>query len=74
MRFNRILTALLLAGMFLGTYQGRLALWDNNRPEPLTVYPRLISMLPESDQLRLQEGIPIENKSRLHRLLEDYLS
>jgi hypothetical protein len=74
MRPGRFLSLLLLTGMILGTYQGRLALWHDNRTDPVTVYPVQISMLPKADQQRLREGISIENESRLHRLLEDYLS
>ena len=70
----RILTCVLLAGMILGTYRGQLALWNEGATEPVTVYPRQVSMLPETDQHRLQVGIPIENQHRLHSLLEDYLS
>ena len=70
----RFLACALLAGMILGAYRGRIALWNDGSAEPVTVYPRQISMLPEADQQRLTVGIPIENQSRLHSLLEDYLS
>ena len=73
-KYNRIFAGLLLFVMMLGTYRGRLALWNEGGSEPVVIYPQLISMLPEADQQRLQSGIPIENESRLHRLLEDYLS
>ena len=74
MRYRKAISCLLMTVMILGTYHGRLALWNENTAEPLTVYPCLISMLPETDQQRLRVGIPIENSDRLHSLLEDYLS
>ena len=74
MRSNRILAHLILTGLVLSTYRGQLALWEDDNPEPIAVYPTSVCMLPEADRQRLEDGIPVENESRLHRLLEDYLS
>ena len=68
------MTVMILAGLILGSYQGRLALWMDASPLPIRIYPRSVSMLPVADQQKLEYGIPIENGSKLHRLLEDYLS
>lgn len=67
-------TVLAVIGLLLGIHEGCIALWQEGADEPLQVYPCQVSMLPIEDQSQLQAGIPIENESRLHRLLEDYLS
>lgn len=74
MRPEPITSMLAALGLLLGIHNGCIALLEDGNPEPLQVYPCRASMLPEADQHRLSSGIRIENESRLHRLLEDYLS
>lgn len=74
MRSASVFTVLAALGLLLGIHDGCVALWQEGDPEPLQVFPYRASMLPEEDQNRLQNGIIVENESRLHRLLEDYLS
>ncbi len=74
MRSTRLLSALAAFGMLLGIHNGYIALWETGGAEPDRVFPCRASLLPELDQKRLEAGIHIEDESRLHSLLEDYLS
>ena len=68
----RIRCTILLMGLLLGIHEGNIALWKNDRL--IQEFPYPASMLPPSDQMNLQKGIPIENAQDLSRLLEGYLS
>ena len=74
MAARHTMTVMILAGLILGSFRGRLALWTDASPLPVRIYSCCITMLPAEDQQRLGHGIPIESGSKLHRLLEDYLS
>ena len=69
---QRIRCILLLLGFLLGIHRGNIALWKDG--QLIREFPYPVTMLPPSDQLHLQEGIPIENTQDLSRLLEGYLS
>ena len=74
MRKRRIPVLLLLFGFLLGIHDGKIALWKDDDPEPLRIFPYRASLLPPADQQLLKKGIPIEDAHDLSRLLEDYLS
>jgi hypothetical protein len=74
MRKGKILVFLLLAGYLLGIHDGKIALWKNEDPELIRVFPYRAELLPPADQHALQNGIPIEDAHHLSRLLQDYLS
>ena len=50
---------------------GRIALYRQGEEEPVQVYDLYTHLLPQTDVLSLQKGIPIENEEQLDRLLED---
>lgn len=64
----------LLWGFLLGSYNGYIALWQGDDPEPVKVFPYQTASVPAADQAALEKGISVDNKSELLRLLEDYLS
>lgn len=74
MKKRAILLNMLLLGFLLGIYEGKIALWRNNEPEPIQVFPYRASMLPKADQKALQKGIAIDNLDQLQKLIQDYLS
>ena len=74
MKLPHTIYYVLLASLFLGTHQGRLALWKQEDPRPLAVYPCTVSALPAADQELLARGIPIQSEEELTALLEDLLS
>ncbi len=55
-------------------YNGKIAVFENNSTNPQNVYDSYTSVLPESDQIRLREGIVVSNASDLQRIIEDYTS
>lgn len=65
---------LLILGLYLSIYNGRLALWDTRYPEPVEVFPYQAGNYPKLDQQALQDGIPITNRKQLEKLLEDLMS
>ncbi len=71
---RKLLQGFLLLYFILGSWKGYLALYEKDAQEPRQIYPKLVETLPESDQLALEEGIPVRNQRRLDQLLEDYLS
>ena len=58
----------------LGSHNGYIALWQDGAAEPVKVFPYSVASLPSADQKALEEGIRIDNKTDLIKLLEDYLS
>lgn len=58
----------------LGVFSGRLAIFSPASDIPDTVYDLYIAALPDSEQQKLQNGIPVYSDTELHSLLENYLS
>lgn len=68
------LYCILAFGFLLGIHQGRIALWKDDDPQPVKVFPYYASMLPKADQQALEKGIYLDDDTDLRKLLEDYLS
>lgn len=68
------LCCIILLGFLLGVHNGNIALWKDEDPEPIKVFPYRASMLPKADQQALYEGIRAGSIEELYRLIEDYLS
>lgn len=68
------LYCILCLGFLLGIHDGRIALWKDDDPQPVKVFPYYASMLPEADQRALKKGIYLDDDADLRQLLEDYLS
>ena len=58
----------------LGSHNGYIALWQDGTQEPIKVFPYSVASLPPADQKALENGIHIDNRTDLIKLLEDYLS
>ena len=60
----------------LRDWHGKLALFapgkTGEEDQPVEVYEVYTHLLPESDVLSLQAGIPLESQEQLQRLLEDF--
>lgn len=74
MKHPHILYCILLASLYLGIHQGKLALWKEGCPHPEAVYPCTVASLPEADRALLEKGIPIDSPEALTARLEDFLS
>lgn len=66
--------SIVLLGFLLGIHEGKIALWKENDPEPMQVFPYRAELLPEADQKALKKGIKIDSIRQLNSLIEDYLS
>ncbi len=55
-------------------YEGHIGIFLNDSARPFEELDVDISLLPEADQVLLQEGIQVTDRDRLNRLIEDYES
>lgn len=69
-----LLCAVLILGFLVGTYNGRLAVWKGNDPEPYRVYPCPVYLLPQKEQEALRKGIRINSMDDVGSFLENFLS
>lgn len=60
--------------MKLGIYGGHIALFIGDGRYPNEIYEVLVRTLPESDRLRLQNGIDISSEEELREIIEDLTS
>ena len=74
MLWKRRIPFLLALYLLLGSWKGYVALFEKGREEPRQIFPCPVNSLPEADQLRLMDKIPIRNQRDLQQALEDYLS
>ena len=74
MKIRQLTAYLLLYGFLLGVHNGNIALWKDDDPNPIKVFPYCASALPQKDQEALRNGIKINDLNDLTKLLEDYLS
>ena len=72
-RYSQIF-CLVFLGFLLGIHNGKIALWQDEDPQPIKIFPFSAQMLPVADRRALEEGIRFETKEDLMRLMEDYLS
>ena len=59
---------------YLGSYSGKLCLYDEEKTNPIRIFPYSITIFPQKDQTMLNDGIPYESKEEFSRLIEDFLS
>lgn len=73
---NRIGSVILLLTIlgYLGTYGGKLCIYNECKTEPIQVFPYSVTIFPKNDQTMLSNGIPYQNYEELQKLMEDYLS
>ncbi len=68
------LYCIILLGFMLGIHEGKIALWKDDDPKPIKIFPYSSQLLPVADRRALEEGIRFESTEDLKRLLTDYLS
>lgn len=73
-KISHLLSMLLAFTFLLGIHDGKVALWQEDDPKPVKVFPYRASMLPDDAQEQLKKGIRIESMEDLDRLIEAYLS
>ena len=55
-------------------YDGKIAVYKNDENKPMEVYESYVSLLPEADRQKLQNGITVDNTTELQKIIEDYTS
>ena len=73
-KISSLLSMALAFVFLLGIHEGKVALWQEDDPEPVKIFPYRASMLPDEAQEQLRKGIRIESMEDLDRLIEIYLS
>ena len=73
MMFLRRLAAVVLC-LYLGIFNGQLALYEAGTEQPTQILPYKVSTYPKIDQTALKYGIPIKSAEHLKQLLEDFLA
>lgn len=71
--FGRRAVTWALAGLLLGVWNDRLAVWGENDPQPIHVFDFRVSSLPAADQILLRRGIQAADSRELMALIEDFL-
>ena len=70
----RLICPVLLLGFLIGTYNGRIAVWKGDDPEPYRVYPCPVYLLPKAEREALRRGIRIDTMEDVSDFLENFLS
>jgi hypothetical protein len=68
------LATVILLGFLVGSYNGRLAVWKDDDPEPFRVFPCPVYLLPKKDRDALSAGIRVETMDDVKNFLENFLS
>lgn len=58
----------------LKEYNGKIAVFCSDEPEPVKVLERFVKELPEEDKKLINRGISVYSESQLQKLIEDYTS
>lgn len=70
---NLSLVLLVIIG-YLGSYGGKLCIYNKSKIQPIYIFPYSVSIFPKNDQAMLDHGIPYQNEEEFSRLMEDFLS
>ena len=68
------LAAVIVLSFVVGSYNGRLAVWKDDDPEPFRVFPCPVYLLPKKDRDALSAGIRVETMDDVKNFLENFLS
>ena len=74
MKKLRNILPLVLLILYLGVYEGKVALMRGGHSTPVQVYPRDAALYPAKERQALKDGIPIRDQTHLNDLLRHYLS
>ena len=74
MKRTIILYSIILLGFILGIKDGRIALWQDGKQDPIQIFPYSAKLLPPDDRAMLEKGMHFDTKQQLIERIEDYLS
>lgn len=63
----------ILLGFLLGIQGGRVAIWRNDDPQPIRVFPWSTALLPAPIRQALENGIYVEDDSDIGKLIDEML-
>lgn len=69
-----ILYCMTILGFLLGIHNGRVAVWQDGKKDPIKVFPYSAKLLPAKDRELLEKGLHFDTKEEMIRRIEDYLS
>lgn len=72
-KYHAVLLLAVILG-YLGSYGGKLCIYNAKQTAPYYIFPYSVAIYPESDQSMLEKGIAYENLEELNRLIADYMS
>ena len=58
----------------LREYEGRIAVFVPDAPEPQIIFDVLVKFLPDYDRIQMKQGIPVADYNTLSAIIEDYIS
>lgn len=73
-RYLNLCTMALCFTFLVGIKNGRVAIWEDDDPEPIKILPYSTALLPREARQALTEGIRVESLEELYELAEKYLS
>ena len=56
----------------IGEWEGRLAVFEGNNPQPRQIFEVYVDALPEELRRQIKEGVAARDDAQLSMLLEDY--
>lgn len=74
MGLSRTASLLLTLGILVGIYNGHVAIWKDEDPEPYRVFPYYAASLPKDIRDALEKGVHFNSEDELNALLENLLS
>ena len=74
MKNLRHLYLALMLTYILGLHGENIALWVENDPEPVRIFPCRAEMLPPEARSALERGVAVDSLEELEALAENYLS
>lgn len=66
-------TFCLLLGFLLGIRSGQVAIWKNEDPQPIRIFPWSAALLPPPIRQALEHGIYVEDDSDIGKLIDEML-
>lgn len=73
-RISHLCAMALCFSLLLGLKDGKAAIWKDDDPEPVKIFPYPVSLLPKEAREALKNGIRFESEEELYELIDNYLS
>ena len=71
--YRSLAAAILLAGFLLGIRNGQVAIWKDDDPQPIRIFPWSAAILPAQIRKALEKGIYVDETSDIGLLIQDMI-